>query len=250
MLRDLLSSRWFQGGFAFFVLVVGSSLLYSWHVQRTTEAELARHDRFTQGLEKPSDARPAQEVNVPTENETPGLVNTPDENTDTQMSDETEALPNETELLDLADAFLPDDVVSEEAPAEDVQVSRFGLGPYPEIPKEWNFLPNYWETVEDIETELLRRVTIKMHNEGIRSKYGSVGIGYSTGLITALERGSVLVEYEIDENGEKRIYSTLAHPDDLSQGIYTRFSEIPSHLKIVTPDEIAFDPYEYLGLSK
>ena len=109
-------------------------------------------------------------------------------------------------------------------------MSRFGLGPYPEIPKEWNFLPNYWETVEDIETELLRRVTIKMHNEGIRSKYGSVGIGYSTGMITALERGSVLVEYEIDENGEKRIWRTLAHPDDLSPGMYTRFSEIPSHL--------------------
>ena len=32
MLRDLLSSRWFQGGFAFFVLCVGGSLLYSWHV--------------------------------------------------------------------------------------------------------------------------------------------------------------------------------------------------------------------------
>lgn len=71
-----------------------------------------------------------------------------------------------------------------------------------------------------------------------------------TGQVIALERGSVLVEYEIDENGEKRIYSTLAHPDDLSQGMYTRESRIPSDLKIVTPDDIAFDAYEYLGLSK
>ncbi|MCG9133829.1 hypothetical protein J5I95_19340 [Candidatus Poribacteria bacterium] len=250
MLGDLLSSRMIQTGLVFFLLIVGGSLLYSWHVRRTTDAELARHNRFRQGLQNQKETRTAEKVNVPIENETPGLVNTSDESTDTSLSDETEVLPNETELLHLADAFLPDDVVSEEAPTEDVQVSRFGLGPYPEIPKEWNFLPNYWETVEDIETELLRRVTIKMHNEGIRSKYGSIGIGYSTGLITALERGSVLVEYEIDENGEKRIYSTLAHPDDLSQGMYTRFSEIPSHLKIVTADEIAFDPYEYLGISK
>ena len=246
MLRDLLSSRWFQGGFAFFVLVVGGSLLYSWHVQRTTEAEFGKRPQPVVSIENRSPSPNTAPIDFQTE----GFVKTPDENTDTQMSDETEALPHETEFADIADAFLPDDVVSEEAPAEDVQVSRFGLGPYPEIPKEWNFLPNYWETVDRIETELLTRVTIKMHNEGIRSKYGSVGIGYSTGLITALERGSVLVEYEIDENGEKRIYSTLAHPDDLSQGIYTRFSEIPSHLKIVTPDEIAFDPYEYLGLSK
>ena len=78
----------------------------------------------------------------------------------------------------------------------------------------------------------------------------SLPFGHSTGLITALERGSVLVEYDIDENGEKRIYRTSAHLDDLSPRIYTRFSEIPSHLKIVTADEIAFDPYEYLGLSK
>ena len=176
MFGDLLSRRMIQAGLVFFVLVVGSSLLYSWHVHRTTEAELARHNRL---------------------------------------------------------------------------VSRFGLGPYPEIPKEWNFIPDYWEfMVDSIEDELLSRVTIKMKKEGTRSKYGSVGINPSTGLITALERGSVLVEYEINENGEKRIYSTLAHPDDLSQGIYTRFSEIPSHLKIVTPDDIAFDPYEYLGLSK
>ena len=251
MLRDLLSSRWFQGGFAFFVLVVGGSLLYSWHVQRTTEAEFARHDRFRQGLEKPSDARPAEEVNVPTDNETPGLVNTPDETTETPMPDATEALPNETELLDLADAFFPDDVVSEDAPAEDVQVSRFGLGPYPEIPKEWGLIENFlWEICDTIEEELITRVHVKMRKEGIRSKYGSVGMNPRTGQIIALERGTVLVEYEIDENGDKRIWRTLAHPDDLEQGMYTRFSDIPSHLKIVTPDEIGFDPYEYLGLSK
>ena len=95
MLWDLLSSRWFQGGFAFFVLVVGGSLLYSWHVQRTTAAEMARHDRFTQGLEKPSETRPAEKVNDPTHNETSGLLNTPDATTNTPMPDETEALETE-----------------------------------------------------------------------------------------------------------------------------------------------------------
>ena len=244
MLRDLLSSRWFQGGFAFFVLCVGGSLLYSWHVHRTTENDLGPTPQPVVSIENRSPSTNTAPVDFQTE----GVVNTPEENTDTPMSDETEAdTIDETELIDMADAFLPDDVVSADA-LDPSKMSRFGLGPYPEIPKEWNFLPNYWETVEDIERELLRRVTIKMHNEGIRSKYGSVGI--ERGLVIALERGSVLVEYEIDENGEKSIYSALAHPDDLSQGIYTRFSEVPSDLKIVTTDEIAFDPYEYLGLSK
>lgn len=243
MLRDLLSSRWFQGCFVFFLLCVGGSLLYSWHVRRTTEAEFGKRSLAVESLENKPETSTA-----PVDFQTEGVVNTPEENTDTPMSDETEAdTIDETELIDMADAFLPDDVVSADA-LDPSKISRFGLGPYPEIPKEWNFLPNYWETVDSIERELLSRVTIKMKKEGTRSKYGSVGVS-PTGQVIALERGSVLVEYEIDENGEERIYRTLAHPDDLSQGMYTRASEIPSHLKIVTHDDIGFDPYEYLGLS-
>ena len=241
MFRDLLSSRWFQGGFAFFVLCVGGSLLYSWHVHRTMDAELPSPDavevnpreaaRDTMGIRPVDFEQATRELDA---EETP----TVSDDTVAPSTHETAAETIETDAVS-ADALDPS------------KVSRFGLGPYPEIPKEWNVIPNYWEfMVDSIEDELLCRVTIKMHNEGIRSKYGNVGIGHSTGLITALERGSVLVEYDIDENGEKRIYSIRAHPDDLSPGMYTRFSDIPSHLKIVTADEIGFDPYEYLGLSK
>ena len=246
MLRDLLSSRMIQAGLVFFVLVVGGSLLYSWHVHRTTENDLGPTPQPVVSIENRSPSTNTAPVDFQTE----GVVNTPEENTDTPMSDETEAdTIDETELIDMADAFLPDDVVSADA-LDPSKMSRFGLGPYPEIPKEWNVIPDYWEfMVDSIEDELLSRVTIKMHNEGIRSKYGSVGVS-PTGQVIALERGSVLVEYEIDENGEKSIWSTLAHPDDLSQGIYTRESQIPSDLKIVTADEIAFDAYEYLGLPK
>lgn len=128
------------------------------------------------------------------------------------------------------------------------KVSPFGLGEYPEIPKEWN-APHYWDCW-DIETELLCRVTLKMHHEGTRSKYGNVSINYETGMILPLERGSVIIDFYIDENGEKVITSVFGHPDDIPQGIYTRESDIPSHLKIVTENEIAIDPYEYLGIPK
>ena len=247
MLRDLLSSRWFQGGFAFFVLCVGGSLLYSWHVQRTTEVDLGP---IPQTVVSPVENRSPSTNTAPVDFQTEGVTNTPDANTDTPMSDATEAdTIDETELLDMADAFLPEDVVSADA-LDPSKMSRFGLGPYPEIPKEWGYIPDYWEfMVDSIETELLSRVTIKMKKEGTRSKYGSVSVS-PTGEVIALERGSVLVEYEIDENGEKHIWSVLAHPDDLSAGMYTRESEIPSNLKIVTADEIAFDAYEYLGLPK
>ena len=247
MFRDLLSSRLIQAGLVFFVIVVGGSLLYSWHVHRTTEVsefprpdavqmndqEAARDSGGIRSGDFGQDAPGLDTEDTPTVSD--GTADPSTSETAAETIDNTETI--ETDAVS-ADALDPS------------KMSRFGLGPYPEIPKEWNFIPNYWETCESIEDELLTRVTIKMHNEGTRSKYGSVGIDPSTGLITALERGSVLVETEIDENGEERIYRTLAHPDDLSPGMYTRFSEIPSHLKVVTPAEIAFNPYEYLGLSK
>lgn len=70
MLRDLLSSRWFQGGLIFFLLCVGGSLLYSCHVHRTTESDMERHDRFTQGLEKQNETHTADIEKPPPPGET------------------------------------------------------------------------------------------------------------------------------------------------------------------------------------
>ena len=130
------------------------------------------------------------------------------------------------------------------------KMSKFGLGVLPEIPKEWD-APYLWKGCETIEDELLTRVIIRMHNEGIYDNYSSVGINYGTGLITPIEYGSLLVEYITDENGKQRIVKTKGHPDLVPLGtIYTHASQIPSHIKIVTAEEIAIDPYEYLGLQR
>lgn len=130
------------------------------------------------------------------------------------------------------------------------KMSPFGLGPYPEIPKDWD-TPYLWKGCDSIKDELLARVIVKMHNEGIYSKYSSVGINHGTGLITAIEHNSVLVEYETDKNGEQVIWSVKGHPSVVPRGassIWKRASDIPSYLKVVTPDEISFDPYEFLGI--
>ena len=61
MFRDILSgSRAIFIGLVFFVLVVGGSLLYSWHVHRTTDAEVAETQRKTQALENKDETRTAQ----------------------------------------------------------------------------------------------------------------------------------------------------------------------------------------------
>ena len=164
MFRDLLSSRLIQAGLVSLVLVVGGSLLYSWHVQRTTETEFGKRPLAVVSIENTQETSTAL-VDFQTE----GIVNMPDENTDTPMSDTTEAETiDATEFADLADAFLPDDIGTKEAPAKEGAVSPFGFGPYPEIPMDYPHLES-WDQIaddDDPEWELMARVMIKLWKRG------------------------------------------------------------------------------------
>ena len=86
MLRDVFLSRRILAGLIFVGVAVAGTQLYSWHVRHSNEAEFERHDRLLQGLNQKNEGCPAEVVNVPTDTETRGFVDTPDENTDTSMS--------------------------------------------------------------------------------------------------------------------------------------------------------------------
>ncbi len=137
MLKDLLSSRWFQGGLAFFVLVVGGSLLYSWNTLRTTKSDMERHARFLQRLEKENETPTAETLNVQNADGTTDIVENPMENitTHSEVSDGT--LPNDA-VSASTDAFLLEDGALTDALAEEVAVSPYGFGPYPELPAGWS----------------------------------------------------------------------------------------------------------------
>ena len=248
MFPDLLSSRWFQGGFVFFLLCVGGSLFYSWHVHRITESDMERHDRLRQGREKQNEPRPAETVSVPTDTETPGHVATPEENTDTPMPDETEALENETETLDRADAFLPDDMVSEEVSAEDVPVSPFGFGAYPELPEGWPV--DIWPRSSP-NHELMLRVQIKLISQGVNA-FGAI---MEDGLVYPTIDNTVYIRWD-DVAGDRYISETAGDPnacDRLEAIIEARgddFTEadIPSDIKTVSYEDGGIDPYTFLNL--
>lgn len=242
MVRDLLSNRWFQVGFVFILLIIGGSLLYSWHIQRTTEREMERHDRFVAGQEKQNETSPVETVKVQPDRETPGFVFTPEKNTDTSMSDKTEALPNETENLEPADVSETAETISEEAPAEDVPVSPFGFGPYPEVPADYPFNVN-WNVPEQV--ELLTRVMIKSWTEGDRFIGGNI----VNGKVLLNFPNTVYVRYkEIqgpDGSGE-RIRSVVggANIKTPAQG-----EDFPQGVRVLDYDLEALDPYEYLNLN-
>ena len=93
-------------------------------------------------------------------------------------------------------------------------VSPFGLGPYPKLPEGYIDPEIFWQC-QDINHELILRVHIQMIKDGTRDRYSSVGGAFLNGkmVITPIEKGSILVEYIIDANGEKKIVSAKGAPD-------------------------------------
>ena len=157
MFRNLLSNRLIQAGLAFFVIVVGGILLYSWHAQRTTENEFGKRPQAVSLIENKQATSTA-----PVDFQTEGVVNTPEENTDIEtMVEETEALEDET--FDLADTILPDDMGSEEKVPADFPETPEG---FPMTPL-WDDdrFPNY-QKGDMPGHEMIYRVLIKLWNQG------------------------------------------------------------------------------------
>ena len=206
----LSGSRAILVGLVFFVLVVGGSLLYSWHVHYTTDAELAQTDAVLQHVNRNETRAAADTVDASAVDFEPAPTSF--ETDDLQMSDDTGVSPiDETsEVLDLSDAFLPDDFVSAEAPAEDMPVSPFGYGKYPEIPLDYPYTPIWTRSEESKQhytdgdseeeriLELMSRVRIKLWQMGEKN---IKGIAYSDGMVYPNYPNTVYVDIEQLENG-------------------------------------------------
>ena len=262
MFVDLLSSRAIQFGLAFFLVVVCSSLLYSWHIQRTTEGERTRSNETLQPIEPPN-ATPNEEIRpvdfggagVPLEMKTPQtLVGT--------VVDLT-VVP-----VDLSGVFLSEDVASARAePVEDVPVSPFGFGPYPEVPIGYpeNLSP-VWTWSEEkrrqheghlVSFELMHRVLIKLYNQG---DGGFIGVTLSDqdGNVYPLYSDRVYVDRWVelfkDENGEPVLYpaGTLSGSDlggALDPETFMRSDgKLPAGIQFIDRETAGINPYEFLEL--
>ena len=70
MLRDILSSRGILAGLVFFVVIVGCTQFYDWHVRRTSQEELDRTNRAVQQLDKKNKTHAAEVEKPPPPGET------------------------------------------------------------------------------------------------------------------------------------------------------------------------------------
>ena len=93
MFRDIFSSGSLLAGLVFFLLCVGSSFLYNWHVRRTTQDELAQSDVLLQHRKSKNKTRSAADA-VDTSPVDFEQVETPLETDNTQESVDRPALPS------------------------------------------------------------------------------------------------------------------------------------------------------------
>ena len=250
MFYNLLSTRAIQVGIAFFVLVFGGSLLYSWYVQQTTQTELARPGVVLQDVNRDEsrtatiDTSPVDFAQTPSRVEVDG----------SQMAGDTDAFPIDEaiEFTDVADAFLPDDFVLEDAAAEDVAVSPYGFGPFPEVPSDYPD-QGVWseEALRSMRSghELISRVRIALWNQGVRTIGGVYDNGHR--LIYPIIDDVVYIRWSETPgiNGKPYVQRQLTTPavadqyyDDIQSGIF------PPHLTIYEFPDGGIDPYEFLGL--
>ncbi len=253
MLRALLSSKLIQVGLVCFVLIVGGSLLYSWHVRRSIEADEARTQQIVKQRENKHEAHTAADT-VDTSTVDFEQAETPLETDDSQVPNDTETLPiDETsEGLDMMGAFLPDDFVSEEETTE-VPLSPFGFGPYPEVPDDYPVSPTWEREGYDTfsqdsqrELELLDRVLIKLWKQGERG-YGGGG-STSDGKVYPHYKNTAYVRYETTAFGRRYISRYKGDPAIRISPEQLRTGELPSYIRVLDYDSEGINPYTYLDL--
>ena len=256
--RNIFSSRSLLAGLVFFLVCIGSSFLYNRHVRRTTQDELARSDVLLQQRERKDKTPPAADT-IDTSSVNFERAETPLETDNAQALAEGRTFPSDAAApIDLSEAFLSDDFVSEAKIAEPVPVSPFGYGPYPEVPSDyfgepiWVRKPHILSDFPDEarrNIELIDRVLVKLWQQGHR---GIVGGSTFDGKIYPHYDDVVYVRWKETAQPDGSVLSSLWQiggyegPDLTSEDFRT--GNIPSNLEVIDLDDAGYDPYQFLNL--
>lgn len=266
MFRDILSgSRAIFIGVVFFVLVVGGSLLYSWHVHRSSQEELEQTKQAVQQLGDRTFTRAAQDNDVPVEVEPLGEAESlPETDNSERIPEETAAFIDDAEIDVASDALdmLPEETSEPDAP---YGVSPYGFGPYPEVPTGFpDHLQPIWAWSEEKRSgfagsgkdfELMHRVLVKLWNQGDQ---GFVGVTRAddNGRVYPVYPEVVYVSWSevTDIQGKVHRYPgfTLAGPNvpRLSARDFTNGNGYPAHITVLDRETEGIEPYQFLGLQR
>ena len=189
-----------------------------------------------------------------TAGKTEEVTNTLVTNHDLLINKDFESLPDDNQevsdidFLEELDLFEPLDGEVLDPIDEEVRISPFGFGPYPEIPEGFPF-DNPWDVPTTNATfELMHRVQIKLWNEGKRPE----GMTWEKGRVYPIYPNTIYVEWDYfdAEDGSMERYISEVTAGTLSPEADALLDEgiIPPGVTVYKYSEAGIDPYSYLGL--
>lgn len=224
--------------------------------------------RFTASLPMPPVAVPEQENTGPQRQ----LPKTGD--VSVNIYSETDAVFDDTgeRLSEITDALSADTDIGEteslpslegtpaDVPIEEVRVSPFGFGPYPEVPPDFPLIVS-WNRPEEVmarfpegnrrQFELMDRVFIRLWNQGHTDFNGGT---LQNGLVLPLYPNTVYLHYEENweevENGDVHsVYTDMIPGPGVSEAEQEQIlnGETPRGIRILDFSD-GIEPYTFLGL--
>ncbi len=246
MFYNIFSMRAIQVGIVFFLIVVGGSLLYSWHIHHTTNAELAETPQHLKHREDQNVAR-TDPVDLTTP-EAP-ITTTQDTDAPETMADATavEAPENYTDFADADIEMILDEIIG--ADPEIIPESS----EYPEVPPGFPFSV-IWQVPEEQraeipadlfeELEVLGLVMIQLWNEGDQDFKGAF---MANGRVYPTYPDVAYVRWEETETpGAWQITEVSTVDSTVSEQLLN--GEFPPGIEIVDQDDAGIVPSEYLSL--
>lgn len=251
MFRDLLSGRVVLAALVFFVLVVGGSLFYSWHVHRTTEAELAETQRKVQPLANKNETHIAANTGDTStvDSEQAGVPLEVDDSPVMSDDAETSFIDNTDEIETLANTSFLDGTVSVEETVEEFQGFKTTPEGYPLTP--------YWDYPEDeqkdwsYEHKLIDHVLVKLWRQGARDFVGG-SIDLDTNRVRAHYLNTLYVEWEEVKHPDGRMVERIKRAlgaGDVNWVKKGPFDLPPPEVHLIdinSPEGEGIDPFTFL----
>ena len=216
-------------------------------------AELKKINRIIAASENKRALRSAQEGNASTTVDNPGdLVDAHQEGNETNIvvSEAPATLSNDARKQDITKIV----DATENTALDPTRISPYGFGPYPEIPE--GFGPVKWPR-SSANHELMKRVRIKLWEEGIKAE----GSTMDSGKVYPIIKGIIYVRWkEIDygkgpvrylgrflgDPDDTKYVRSIAKKKDKARESFTE-TDVPG-LLLVPFEDAGIDPYTFLKL--
>ena len=248
--------KWIFGSLAFLIMLSIACVFWYRHETAPYKKEAAETEKIVRQWERNQKAQKGSQQADSVTDQTTDTMNLEitDETSDEITDEEGETIPS----------------ISFEKPAP-VRYSPHGLGPYPEVSKEY-FLekgPTSWQMIDlhgnpppSLETELIERVLLKLWYDG-HTTWRSAGM--RNGKVYVIYQNQAHIRYSKlrDFNGKvqknpdgtpKRYISMWMTGGDVPKPTQEQLlsGETPGNVEIIDLDaeDIGIEPYSFLGLEK